>query len=898
MNRYRLLLFVTLLLAGLSARSQTTTRVVRGVVRDTTGQALPGATIRLVSPHDTTGAITHDDGTFEIPHVTEPRFNITVYMMSYAGFKHDYNFSATDTATSLGTIVLRSNVQQLKAVTVKGSPLAVTFRGDTVEYNAAAYQVRDGSNVSEVVRQLPGVEMDHNGKVTAQGKEVTRVRLNGKDYFGADVSKALKNLPASIIEKLQVIDDYGEQANLTGIKAGEPQKVLNLTLKPDKSSGVFGSATVGVGTSNLHLGGLNISRFKGERQLSLSGDMNNSNAGPFSFGDNGGIGGSDGSNTARSFGFNYRDALSKSLVGYGSINYGDNSSLVTGTTAQQTIDGSYINLNNQQNRNTGNSRNYSLSYNLEYKPDTLNQLRFSPGINWSKGQTESVSQFHIAQNNLHPVKISDGTNTNFSDNDNTSVNASLMYNHRFRKKGRNFNINFSYSNSQVSSQQDVRTLTHLEYVDSLAQDTALHQQVRTPNSSTSFNSSVSYTEPLGKISVLEFNYNFSESTSSSSRETWNIDPADVKTRVDSQSNNYNYKFLTQRISLRYDLRGQKHKLLVGLSALPQVLSGTSTHPDFSTRNAVFSFSPSLRYSYNISNSKSLSLSYSGNPSQPGFMQLMPVTDLTNPQYPVVGNPDLKPSFSQAVNLNFRSFNVRQGNSFFVGITGNLTNNSVVSNILNDSAHLAGMGSTVIQETRYINADGARTANVYYSYTQPFLQRKLTLTYGGTVTYGNNISYVNDLAQRSANTSWNQSLRLRLNLPKLMDVEASGSYSRNNTHYSTTGGFNNTTNSVALEIYARHYIGQHLILGWNATKNVNSGYSSGVGANPMVLNAYVECQFLKGNRAALRIQGFDLLNENTGVYHSVSGAVITDTRNNRLSRYGMLSFSYRFDKFGF
>lgn len=898
MNCYRLLLFVTLLLAGLSARSQTTARVVRGQVRDSSGQALPGATIRLVSPRDTTGTITRNDGSFEIPHVTEPRFNITVFMMSYAGFKHDYSFAPTDTAATLGTIVLRSDIQQLKAVTVRGSPLAVTFHGDTVEYNAAAYQVRDGSNVSEVVRQLPGVEMDHNGKVTAQGKEVTRVRLNGKDYFGADVSKALKNLPASIIEKLQVIDDYGDQANLTGIKAGEPQKVLNLTLKPDKSSGVFGTATAGAGTGNLHVGALNVSRFKGDRQLSLSGDMNNSNAGPFSFGDNGGITGSDGSNAVHNLGFNYRDAFSKKLTGYGSINYAENRSLVTGTTAQQTIDGSDVNVNNQQNRNTSHNRSYAISYNLEYKPDTLNQVRFSPGFNRSRGETEGVSQFHIAQNNLHPVKISDGTNTNYNDNDNTGVNASLMYNHRFRKKGRNFNINLTYGNNSMTSQQDVRTLTHLDYVDSLATDTALHQQVHTPSGSSNFSSSLSYTEPLGKISVLELAYNFSENKNTSNRETWNIAPDDVKTRVDSQSNSYHYTFLSQRISLRYDLRGTRHKLLVGLSALPQVLSGASTHPDFATRAPQFSFSPSMRYTYQVSNNRSFSVSYSGNPGQPGFMQLMPVTDLTNPQYPIVGNPDLKPSFSQSVNLNYRSFNVQKGNSFFVGMTGSLTNNSVVSDILNDSAHLAGMGSTVIQETHYINADGARSANVYYNFTQPLWQRKLTLTYGGTVSYGNNISYMNDLEQRSANTNWNQSLRLRLNLPKLMDIEANGGFNSNNVRYSTTGGFNTTINTLFIEIYARHYIGKHMILGWNATKSVNSGLSSGVGANPTVLNMYLECQFLKGNRGALRFQGFDLLNENTGVYHSVNGAVITDTRNNRLSRYCMLSFSYRFDKFGF
>ncbi|MBN9299877.1 MAG: TonB-dependent receptor [Filimonas sp.] len=898
MNCYRLMLFVPLLLTALTGHTQTTSRMVRGTVRDSAGQALPGASIRLITSHDTTGVTTHDDGSFEIPHVKEPRFNITVFMMSYLGFKHDYSLNPQDTVGNLGVITLRSSTQQLKTVTVHGTPPALVFHGDTVEYSPANYQVRDGSSIGEVVRQLPGLETDHTGKVTAQGKDIAKVRLNGKVFYVNDVTKALKNLPANVIEKVQVIDDYGEQANLTGIRTGEPQKVLNLTVKEDKSSGVFGTATVGAGTDNMHLGSVNVNRFKQDRQLSLSGDWNNTNAGAFSFGDNGGISSADGTNTSKGMALNYRDKFSANLSGDGGFNLSKNKSLLSGIIAQQTIDGNYVNLNNQQAVTTATTHTYNVYYNLEYHPDSLSLIRILPSINRTISINAVNSQFHIAQQNLHPVKISDGNNDNNTTSDNNALNAFLMYNRRFLKKDRNLNITFAINDSRNTIAQDTRTSTHLTYVDSLQTDTSLHQQTQNPSHTRNINTSLSYVEPVGRTSVLELNYNLNISSNDAHRETWNIDPADVKTRVDSQSNQYDYQFVVQRLAFNYNLRKKQHNLVLGVVALPRKLAGNSTQPDFSTHRKEFNVAPNLRYQYNISNKQSFSVTYSANPGQPNFQQLMPITDLTNPQYPVVGNPKLKTEFSHNVNVGYRTFDPKRGSSFFVGFYGSLTNNRVFTNIVNDSAHLAHMSGTVIQETRYVNANGAMNSNMYYSFTQPLLQKKLSIRYSGNFNYSNDISYVNDVRQLGRNLGYNQSLRVRLNLINVIDVDGGGSYNRNSIRYNTPGGYNSAISSWNFDIYGRNYIGKHLIIGWNASKALNSGYSSGVAANPTVVNAYVECQFLKSNLAALRFQGFDLLNENVGVSHSVNGPVITDTRNERLSRYLMLSFSYRLQKFGF
>ncbi|PUZ26993.1 Outer membrane receptor proteins, mostly Fe transport [Chitinophaga costaii] len=898
MNCTRLLLFVTFLLAGLAASAQTTHRVVKGMVRDSTGLLLPGASVRLVIAHDTLSTITHDDGSFDIPHVTGSRFSMLVYMMSYAGFKQDYSFPEKDSVVLVGTIILQPNVHQLKAVTVKGAAMAVSFHGDTVEYSTAAYPVRAGSSVGEVVKRLPGVDVDHSGKVTAQGKEITRIRVNGKDFFGTDVNKALKNLPADIIDKLQVIDDYGDAANLSGVKTGVPQKIINLTLKPDKQNGAFGNATLAGGTSGRYLGAMNVNRFKGERQLSVVGDFNNTNAAAFSFGDNGGISGSDGSTLSHSAGINYRDQFSKKLMGYGSYSYSDSKSLVTGVTAQQTIDASYVNINNQNNSSAATNKSHNLNYNLEYKIDTLNFLKISPNLSWNNGDAGSVSQFHIEQNNLYPIKISDGTTNSVNTTKSPSVNGTILYNHRFLKKGRNLNITATYSRTDSKSLQDTRTLTHIGYVDSVDLDTSLHQQVNSNNGNNNVMARLSYTAPIDTFSLLEFNYSFNSASSNTLRETWNIDPAAVKTRVDSQSNRYNYLFITQRLSLNYNLKLKKHNITVGLTGQPLVLSGTSTHPDFSTRKTAFNFIPTARYTYNFNNSEAFSMNYNGSSSQPGFMQLMPVTDLSNPQYPVVGNPNLKPEFTQSVGLQYRRFDMKKGNTFFININGSTTGNRIVNNIINDSAHLSQMSNTVIQETRYLNTNGAYMANGYYSYAQPFFNRKFTTTLTGGVSYNNNISYTNDLRQLGRNWVWSQGARLRVNLPDLIEAELSGTYVNNRTLYSTPGGYNSTTHSIVLELYGKNYIGKHFIVGYNGSKSINSGYSSGVGVNPLVVNLYLECQLLNGNKAAIRLQGFDLFNENTGVYHTVIGPVITDTRNNRLSRYFLLSFSYRLQQFGF
>ncbi|TWR25546.1 outer membrane beta-barrel protein [Mucilaginibacter achroorhodeus] len=895
MFKYLLLLAICFITTKTFAQKEVPRAVMGGVI-DSLG-AVPGVTVKLKAGKDSVATVSDVNGKFNFPTVGSKNFSVTISGIGYQTITRKYVMDNATGPVVLDPIKLKVQLNFLQAVNIVAvNP--ITIKEDTVEYKASAYKVREGSPVEDVLKKLPGVSVDKDGNVTAHGKQVTKVRVNGKDYFSGDVQTATQNLPANIVENIQVIDDYGDQANLTGIKTGDPDKILNITIQKGKRTGKFGQATVGAGNDDRYLARLSANAFKEDRQVSVIGTWNNTNTNSFNLGAQGGSGGraggggssggvstANGVTTNRSLGFNYRDEWGKKVTAYGSYSFSDRDRLITNTSQTQNLFQSGALLNDDNTIGRNNTVNHRFDFNIEYRIDTVNYLKINPNFSYSSSNDNTTDVFTNTRNG----RVINGNELALTNAKSPNGGVSVLYNHKFKKKGRNFSINTSLSFSKTDQGLNDQYTTRQDTI-----VTPLFQQINTDNQSSRVGVNLSYIEPLGKTTFLEGNYAFSRNNTDNNRYNYRIDPqTGTQTYVDSLSTLYNYQFTTNKFGL--NLRGVKTKYnyTIGMAVQPATLTGESHN--FTTTTNTFNLIPTARFIYNFKRNHTLSINYSGSNNQPSFTQLQLQPDFSNPQNRVYGNPNLKPEFSNNIALRYNQFDIASGDALFANLSFNKTQNKIVTN----TQPITGIGidaTRFVQETRYLNTSGYYSANGNYSFSKPFANRKFTATLNGGASFNNNINFIEDQRNEGKNWVFNQGAKLRIDIDSLMDTEVSGNYSINSTRYSLPSSINTDAKTWALGLDGRNYFLNDFVLGYNLTQTINKGFSATVKANPTLLSTYVEYQFLKNHLAVLRFQAFDLFNQNTGVSRVVSGNQIIDTRSNRLGRYFMLSFTMRLQKF--
>jgi hypothetical protein len=490
----------------------------------------------------------------------------------------------------------------------------------------------------------------------------------------------------------------------------------------------------------------------------------------------------------------------------------------------------------------------------------------------------------------------DGLQLNNSDARSPNYGANFLFNHRFQKKGRNFSANLNFSSSD--NKNEAQDLYNAQNRETGLRDT-IYQQINSAGGSDRFAASLSYTEPLGESTYLEANYNYNYTNNKNDRFNYRIDPyTNELMYVDSLSTAYNYQFINNRFGLNLRSVKTKYNYTIGLGVQPTILQGDfqGTH----TSKHSFNFIPNGNFIYKFTSSKTLSFNYNGENRQPAFNQLQPKPDLSNPQNRVYGNPDLKPEFTNRFNLNYNQFDMQSGNSLFANLNYTTTQNNIVSNtrpVRLDDTTTTTQGR-LIQETRFLNTNGFYSLNGNYAFTKPFAERKYNLTFNGGATFNNQVTFIEDDRNIVKNLVLTQGLKFRVSLDSIMDSEVSGSYSFNtskNSLANETRPLNRNVDNWRIALDGRNYFFKDFILGYNFSKEFNKGYGSS-SANPTILSTFVEYQFLKQNSGSVRLQAFDLLNENTGIERTINGNVTVDSRSNRLGRYFLLTFSYRIRKF--
>ncbi len=900
-------------------------REISGIVKDTTDTGIPYATVRLFSDRDTLVATTNDDGIFVFKNVKSASYTLNINSIGYNALVGKYKQNDAIPRIVMDPIILKSQANTLKEIVVNGTP-SITYKTDTVEYRAKDYIVRENATVDELLKKMEGMEVGNDGSLVHQGAAVTKAKINGKTYQGGDVATAIQNLPAEIVDKIQVVDDYGDQAARTGIKDGDPEKILNIVTRADKSVGNTINLNGGAGNNERYEGGLFATRLNANQTIGLNSRINNTltgiaNSGNGNNGGNGGNGGGNGGgnagggrggngggggagggnngNTSSGSGgtsntgnnsFSYRDQLGKKVRINTNYSYNFTNTHALNSSISQIFSSKGTTFSSNEGSSNNNNKTHNFNFELEADLDSNNFLRVVPTVSYTS--TSSGSQSSIMQTGLIHQ---DQTGKNTSTNTRPVIGATVFYQHIFQKPRRNLSIQLSLNDSKQEQEQERNSniIYYLDNSNTVAKDSLVHRLVERDNLTKNYRASMTFAEPLSANTQLEFNgqvnYNGYDNTATTS----NI-LANGNTRViDSLSNIYDYSFTQARLALNYRYgisNSSKIKFSVGLTAVPALLSGTKVSLGTSTHRNSFNLIPIARFQYLWSKQHSIQVNYSGNATEPTFDQIQPVRDVSNPQNPIVGNPDLKVTFNHSINTSYNNYIANAKLNYSVNANATFVENSVVRNIV----QIADAYNSLKNETRFININGVYRINANYSINKQLSNRKYNLAYNGNIYHNHGVSMSNNIKNITTTWSFNQRFGPRINPTEWLEVNPNVSYAFTKSNNTLPSSIDSRTNTLALNIDGRVILWKSLIFGYSASKNYVSGINANVTSNPLVINSYVQKELWK-RRATLTLQAFDILNQNNFVNRNISDESITDTKSNALSRYFMLSFRVRLQK---
>ena len=766
------------------------TITVKGAVKTEDGKGLAHASVFLTYPgtKDTLKTITNDRGAYSFSNVKAKKTVIGISYIGYKKFLDAYDYSTSTGEEVNSDIVMSPGDNTLEAVTIETSK--VQIKEDTVSYRIDSTMYHKNDNVEQVLKNLPGVQVDKDGKVTAQGKEVTKVKVNGKEFFGGDVKTATRELNADMVDKIQIIDDYGDQAAFTGIKDGDPTKTLNIQLKKDKNKGYFGNVTAGAGTEQRYLSSLSVSRFNNNQQISVFGNLNNTNASTFNFsslpggmgaiagsmvrsfgGSNSGFtnfGNNDGVGVTKSIGANYRDDISSKVSVYGSYSFSEKQNTVINDVNQQLVQrGADV----QHTTDHSVTDNHRFSFNMEYKIDSFNYIKFNPGVTYRKVNDSYRSDFTYFD--LKNAVDNNGFNTDANNSTAPNFTGSLLFNHRFHKKGRTLSINLTGAASSTGADDIIyNTTSYYNLPFSLFSPVLINQDITQDNKNHNFGVNASYNEQLSKTHSLEFNYAYSKRFTGNDKETYNI-ASGMKALIDSLTNIYDNNYTTNRIGANFRTNTKKYNYSVGLAVQPaEIQSNSFTKTRLAYTQHFINYYPVIRYAYNFSKSKSFNLNYNGSTNQPTYQQSQPVADYSNPQNIVIGNPNLKPEFSNTLSARYNNFDFISGNVLFANLSGSFTDDKIA----NDVHYIRDIANRIVsQETRYRNVNGYYNLNAFYAISKPLHNRKYVFNLGGTINYNNNISFIDDAKNTGRNWIVSQRFSMDYKLKKWLEASGGASF---------------------------------------------------------------------------------------------------------------------------
>ncbi|MCW3088804.1 MAG: hypothetical protein JWQ78_2190 [Sediminibacterium sp.] len=896
------------------AASAQTAGTIKGKLIDSTGkQSLKDATVTILDARDSTlevFGLAKADGSFNLTNISFGDMLLQVKFQGYEPISRKINFSKANAVIDLGSIYLKPSANDLGNVTVTQS--AIQMKKDTVEFAASAFKTKPNAVAEDLLKKIPGMEVGKDGTIKSQGEQVQRVLVNGKRFFGDDPKLATKNLPPDVIDKIQVFDDQSDQSKFSGFDDGNRVKTINITTKKDMRKGVFGKAVAGAGTNGAYDESFNFSNMNGDQQVTVLGQGNDINKQSFtqqnlgggrgggggggggfnvggSGGGNAGAGGGSGITTIWAGGLNYRDAWSKNVDAYGSYFYNSPHVAADQVSNTETIlrpDSS--NYNNATSSSISKSWNHRFTFNLEDRIDSNNSLIFRPNITFQNSDPNSVST-SITTGGKSNTPIYQSTSRNSSHNNGFNVNGTnLQLRHRFAKKGRTMSFDLGFSASENNG--DGNTYSVTRYYKPFSRIDTINQHYIDSSRSITVNPTVSYTEPIGKNQMIELRYAYSYNNSTTISNTYRFDNAGQKFTVfDSLfSNSYKYTAVSNTANLSYRIQQTKFNLNFGTGVqFTDLTSNNTTKNVLVTRNYV-NLTPNLNFTYNYTRTKSLRIFYNGRTSQPSTAQLQPIVTTSDSISFQVGNPNLKPQFTNSLRVLFTSFDPFTQRIIFATINASAITNDIQSSI---QQNLNG-GRT----TTYVNLGGTYNLSGYFNYGFPIKSPKSNLNLQTNVNYAQTQSLVDKVSNFTRSTTLSETVKWTTNLKNNFDMNLSTSFSYNPSRntLSPNQNTNYTTQSLAADFTLYSNNGWILASDFDYTHYGNrpAGYNTTV----FLITPSIAKQFLKNKAGEFRLSCFDLLGQNASITSQATTNQLINTISNNLTRYVMLTFTYNLRSF--
>lgn len=892
---------------------------------------LPDATVTIINPVDSAAigfAVVDKTGSFEIKNLNKGNYVLGITYTGYGAYRKDLNITLSQFVINLDTIFLSLDTAMMNTVVVQAPP--ITIKKDTIEFRASSFKTKPNATVEDLLKKLPGVEVDKEGKITAQGEEITKVYVDGKEFFLNDPKLATKNLSSDMVEAVQVFDDMSEQAKFTKIDDGSRKRTINIKLKKDKKKGVFGRSSASIGTSDRYDASASFNTFSNQRQISILGGANNINRLGFSSDDlissmggmGGGSGGSrggvrggrgggnsspagSGNTKSWSTGINYRDEWGSKLDFTGSYFISQTTNTNFSTSYRQNFfandSAAYTNSgSNSSNTNT----NHRFGFRLEYMIDSMNSLLVTPTFNIQQSKSSSDDQL-VTQATTPKVnfKAIEGESHRTSNRDGSSFNNDFLFRHRFRKPGRTFTLGWTAATNASDGTGTNNSPYSFYNADSTTPSRIDNRQQLNDQSTRSFNNiiSSSVTEMIDSFMVWELNYAYTINRSNSDRHTFDFNP--VTQEYDSinkpLTNYFENLFTANRLGTNFRVRKQKYDYQFGgavnFASLQNLTNRTTSGKDSTMRQTYTNFFPNASFNFNPKPRKNLRVNYRGSTRAPSISQLQDVYDVSNPLNVRTGNPDLKQEFTHNINVVYNSFNLSNFLYFNLNAGASFVSNKIVNSIskLDDG----------VQLTRPENLNGAESFN--FSGTIGIPLKKVTtgrrspvnLNLSSSLRYSRDVSKLYDAINYNYTRSAGQRISFNYFIQDKLDLQASANFNYNDAKYSVQESLNYKYFDHHYSLDVTYTLFKRIMINSDLDYYINTGRAQGFNQPIPLWNAYISCLLFKKQNAEIRISGVDLLNQNKSINRSVGDNYIEDTYTRVLQRFFLVSFMYNFKSFG-
>ena len=903
-----LLMLLMILFSPMAFAQQSGVNVTGSVVEQGSDTPIEQATVRLLNVKDSAmvrGVVSARNGSFTLKNVKKGSYLLHITFIGYDPLYQPLQITGKKNPVNVGKLELSDGAIELGEAVVIGKAPEVTVRNDTVEYNADSYKVTEGSVLEDLLKKMPGVEVDSEGKITVNGKEVKKVMVDGKEFFSDDPKVASKNLPAKMIDKLQVLDKKSDMAQMTGFDDGEEETVINLTVKPGMKQGWFGNAYGGYGSKDRYEGNAMVNRFVNNDQITFMGGANNTNNMGFSDlastmfsgmggggGRRGGFGAGSGITSSGNAGLNFSKEFKPdklTLGGNTRYSHSDNDAR-SKSDRQNILPGDSSSYDNSEAMSRTKSDNFGVDFRLEWKPDTMTQLIFRPSFSFSHSMNDNFSDATTLDNERDTVNTN--KSSNYSESNGYNLNASIDFSRKLNNKGRVFSATLSGGNSDSYSDGMNRSdIVYFNQTDAL-KNSIIDQRSRYDNKGFNYRAYVSWVEPIGHNNFIQATYSISQRKQEALKNVYNQDADGIYNVLDSAySQSYRNNFISQRASLSFKSQRAKFNYTIGLNLDPSYSSSENFVGDTTlskiTRKVV-NLSPMAQFNYMFDKRTNLRIMYNGRTSQPSMTQLQPVADISDPTNITIGNPDLNPRYTNNVFIRFQQFTPEKQRAFMIMANGSYIINDIVS-------YTSYNQETGVKTTTYKNVNGNYSGNVRMMLNTPLKNKKFSINSMTMASFANSNGYINE----EKNTNRNLILSERGGIDfrsSYLDLGVNGNIRYNATSNSLQKENNQNTFNYGAGGYTSIYLPLNFKIESDVNWSTNSGYGDGFKQNEVLWNASASKSFLKNNQGTLRFKIYDILQQRSNISRSITASYIQDSEYNTLGSYFMVHFIYRFSIF--